>query len=131
LERLDREGLGAAPLIDQAGRYFLLGLPCPFLEEESCSIHATRPLACREHLIISDPVHCGDSGNPFIRPLSLPVSIREALAAVAGELLESAPEMVPLVRIQAWVEANGEAGKRRWEAGILLDRLMQRVRDRW
>jgi Fe-S-cluster containining protein len=28
--------------------YFALGLPCPFLEDESCSIHPERPLVCRE-----------------------------------------------------------------------------------
>lgn len=130
LERLDERGLGDAPLLDQAARYFMLGMPCPFLEEESCSIHADRPLVCREHLILSDSAFCADFGSPFIRPLSLPVSIQEALGAVAGEVLGSAPEMIPMVRLQAWVEANREAGEREWEAGFLLDKLEQRVRDR-
>ena len=29
--------------------YFKLQMPCPFLKEESCSIHKDRPLACREY----------------------------------------------------------------------------------
>src|SRR4029453_4291200 len=29
---------------------FALGVPCPFLEDESCSIHPERPLVCREYL---------------------------------------------------------------------------------
>src|SRR5436190_11726199 len=28
-------------------RYFALGIACPFLEAESCSIYADRPIACR------------------------------------------------------------------------------------
>src|ERR1043165_9741467 len=31
--------------------YFALKMPCPFLEEESCSIHPARPLVCREYLV--------------------------------------------------------------------------------
>src|SRR5215204_6709152 len=28
--------------------YFRLGIPCPFLENEACSIHKDRPIKCRE-----------------------------------------------------------------------------------
>ena len=31
--------------------YFRLGIACPFLEDESCSIHPDRPLSCREYLV--------------------------------------------------------------------------------
>ena len=47
LPRDERESLGLA--------YFALGIPCPFLEEELCSIHADRPLVCREFLVTSPP----------------------------------------------------------------------------
>ena len=33
--------------------YFFEGVACPFLEEESCSIHQDRPVACREYLVTS------------------------------------------------------------------------------
>jgi len=33
--------------------YFALGIACPFLENESCSIHAQRPLMCRQYLVTS------------------------------------------------------------------------------
>lgn len=38
--------------------YFKLGVPCPFLVDEACSIHPDRPLSCREYLVISTPDHC-------------------------------------------------------------------------
>ena len=33
--------------------YFRVGVPCPFLEEGSCSIYADRPLRCREYVVVS------------------------------------------------------------------------------
>jgi Fe-S-cluster containining protein len=38
--------------------YFNLGIPCPFLEDESCSIHPERPVTCREYLVTSPAENC-------------------------------------------------------------------------
>jgi Fe-S-cluster containining protein len=38
--------------------YFKLGIACPFLENESCSIHPDRPMACREYLVSSPAENC-------------------------------------------------------------------------
>lgn len=38
--------------------YFHAGIPCPFLEDESCSIHPDRPIACREYLVTSPAENC-------------------------------------------------------------------------
>jgi len=38
--------------------YFSLGIACPFLEDESCSIHLDRPLSCREYLVTSPAERC-------------------------------------------------------------------------
>ena len=45
--------------------YFHLGVACPFLEEESCSIHLERPMACREYLVTSPAANCSkpEAGN--------------------------------------------------------------------
>jgi Fe-S-cluster containining protein len=34
-------------------RYFALGIPCPSLEDERCTIHPIRPLRCREYMVAS------------------------------------------------------------------------------
>lgn len=47
--------------------YFRQGVPCPFLEEESCSIHAVRPLVCREYLVTSPPSACAVLGSGKVR----------------------------------------------------------------
>lgn len=38
--------------------YYRLGIPCPFLENESCSIYPDRPSVCREYLVTSPASHC-------------------------------------------------------------------------
>lgn len=53
-------------------RYFLTGIPCPFLEEESCSIHPQRPLACREYLVVSPAAHCARPDHGGIEPVVIP-----------------------------------------------------------
>lgn len=40
--------------------YFRDGIACPFLENESCSIHIDRPLVCREYLVTSPAENCRD-----------------------------------------------------------------------
>ena len=46
-----------------ARRYFGLDLPCPLLFDGVCSVRADRPLACRQYLVSSDPVHCSPPGD--------------------------------------------------------------------
>jgi Fe-S-cluster containining protein len=51
--------------------YFELGIPCPFLEAESCSIHTQRPMICREYMVTSDPAHCAALDGEQIRRVKL------------------------------------------------------------
>lgn len=43
--------------------YFRAGVACPFLEDEACSIHPDRPLACREYLVTSPPELCAAASH--------------------------------------------------------------------
>lgn len=43
--------------------YFRAGVACPFLEDEACSIHPDRPLACREYLVTSPPERCAEASG--------------------------------------------------------------------
>ncbi|HUO06913.1 MAG TPA: YkgJ family cysteine cluster protein, partial [Phycisphaerae bacterium] len=61
--------------------YFSLQLPCPFLEDHACSIHQHRPLACREFLVTSDPLHCTDPGSGRVAQVELGARISHALLA--------------------------------------------------
>jgi Fe-S-cluster containining protein len=51
--------------------YFRLGVACPFLEAESCSIHPDRPLSCREYLVTSPAENCQAPSAQTIQLLKL------------------------------------------------------------
>jgi len=89
------------------GAYFALGIPCPFLEDESCSIYTERPLTCREFLVTSPPAQCAVLGSDAVRPVRLPVAMFNAVARwgvpAQGEFVES---WVPLILAPAWADAH-------------------------
>lgn len=103
--------------------YFALGEPCPFLVRGSCSIHAERPLACREQLVISDPRLCASFPDFGIHILPLSHSVRDALMTLSAELLGTVPERIPVVAVPDWVREHAEAGTRAWDAGKVADAL--------
>lgn len=65
-ERLRDLGFTADSLNELSGderqalseRYFAADVPCPLLLDGTCATRDARPLACREYLVSSDPVHC-------------------------------------------------------------------------
>jgi len=65
LQKLDAAGLlgrmgtrTPAERTELGRAYFRQGIACPFLEDESCSIHPDRPMACREYLVSSPAENC-------------------------------------------------------------------------
>ena len=59
LQRLHAYRHGDQDTLRQLGSdYFDLHIPCPFLEDESCSIHPIRPLRCRDYLVTSSAELC-------------------------------------------------------------------------
>jgi len=88
-------------------QYFRLGIPCPFLEDESCSIHPDRPLKCREFLVTSPAVHCQNPTAQTVKTVPLPLRVSPALAEF--QVVESAPHLVrwvPLVLALEWGETH-------------------------
>ena len=80
---LDR--LRAGPTLNAAERhrlgveYFQLGLACPFLEQESCSIHRHRPAACREYLVTSPAENCATPRADNVSMVDLPAKASSVL----------------------------------------------------
>lgn len=63
------------PIANLVCRKLRLGVACPFLEKESCSIHRDRPLVCREYLVTSPPAACAEPGSGQIRQVNIPVTV--------------------------------------------------------
>jgi Fe-S-cluster containining protein len=93
--------------------YFRLGIPCPFLEDESCSIHPQRPISCREYLVTSPAVNCADPSPETIDLVKLPGKVWSAVArsAPGGRSGRYVP-WVPLVLAPDWAARHPDPGPR-------------------
>ena len=98
--------LAPAEIKSMATDYFKLGIACPFLEDESCSIHAFRPLICREYLVISSPDHCASLDEENIKRLKIPVSVASTFAGMDGVKTEGENQFIPLVMAMEWTEEH-------------------------
>ena len=88
--------------------YFALRVPCPFLEEESCSIHPTRPLVCREYLVTSPAELCAGPTQDGVTPVPVP-----KLSLAARRLQDEEDPWFPLAMLMAWGRTRPGGGKRR------------------
>jgi Fe-S-cluster containining protein len=83
--------------------YFRLGIACPFLEDEACSIHPDRPVTCREFLVTTPSIHCQNPSAETVKSVRLPLRSGKALAEF--EVIECTPKLVrwvPLVLALEW-----------------------------
>ncbi len=81
--------------------YFREKMACPFLEDESCSIHANRPMGCREFLAISPAENCSLPTPDAVETVPLPSSTGNAVRRLEGGWL-------PLVLALEYAAANPE-----------------------
>lgn len=89
--------------------YFRLGIPCPFLEQESCSIYAERPITCREFLVTSPAEHCARVDSAGVVRVRLPLRVFNAVARWNVPPSDHVRERwVPLILAPQWAEAHPE-----------------------
>jgi Fe-S-cluster containining protein len=89
-----------------AYRYFDLGIPCPFLEDESCSIHEDRPLRCREYLVTSPAAMCAEVETQPVEVVPIFNRPSEALAAIGRGDQALRPGFIALVQAFEWAKAH-------------------------
>jgi Fe-S-cluster containining protein len=81
--------------------YFALKVPCPFLEEESCSIHPDRPLVCREYLVTSPAELCSGPAQEGVTPVAVP-----KVSLAARRLQDDKDEWFPLALLMHWARSR-------------------------
>jgi Fe-S-cluster containining protein len=107
--------------------YYALRIPCPYLENEMCSIYEARPAACRELLVTSPAQLCQDLvGNP-VTPLPVSMRIGSILGLVWGTLTSSPPRLIPLPMALEWAERHEEESRRTWPGSSLLDQVLDNI----
>jgi len=112
---------GKAALERLAVDYFRLGIACPFLEAEACSIHPQRPSACREFLAVSPADYCSDPGSRPVRNVPMAASMTDALSRLCATVLGGEPTAVPLTLALDWAAAHREEGRQSFDALLLME----------
>jgi len=84
-------------------KYFALGIPCPFLEQERCTIREMRPLRCREHLVVSPAGHCAHPQTREIVGIKPPVLLSQILARWNTSGDEQPQRLILLTMLEEWV----------------------------
>jgi len=105
--------------------YFRMGISCPFLEEQSCSIHSSRPFACREYNVISPPEYCADPFKKGVKKIKISRNMTTATARLAAELCNVPAMLVPMTLALEWTSENEAIGLRTWPGVWLFNRMMQ------
>lgn len=82
--------------------YFYEGIPCPFLENESCSIHPVRPLACREYLVTSPAENCDAPTAETIRTVKMVIEPSKILREIGRSENLQKLNFVPMIRALEW-----------------------------
>ena len=85
-------------LLDAAIEYFNEGIPCPFLENNSCSIHEDRPLSCREYLVTSAAEYCSKPTGETVKKVPLLIRPSKSLPHVGATGSLSGIGVLPLIR---------------------------------
>ncbi len=107
--------------------YYALRLPCPFLENEICSIYEARPAACRELLVTSPAELCNDLvGNP-VAPIPVSVRIGTVLGLLWSALTERPPRLIPLPLALDWAEQHRDEAVRTWSGSHLIDQMLDKM----
>jgi Fe-S-cluster containining protein len=116
--------------LKKLGREYLLeGVACPFLEDESCSIHPERPLICREYLVASDPKHCAQLSKDIVpvRPLA---EMSSSAAMTNDDPPGSRGRYVPLVMLLEWAAEHPEPPPTHTGKELLTSLITQLARKR-
>jgi Fe-S-cluster containining protein len=107
--------------------YYALRTPCPFLNDDLCSIYDERPAACRELLVTSPAEQCLDMAKNPVVPIPVPVRIGPVLGLLWGELTDTPPRLIPLPIALDWAERHQHESRRTWQGTQLLDTALDKV----
>ncbi len=138
---LDRAGLSdrlpiGSRLADEAAReklgadYMQAEAACPFLEDESCSIHPDRPLACREYLVTSPAENCKHPTAESIEMVPLPVKISETLYRFGEGDNPQPARWFPLVLALRWSRDHPHREQAQESGAVRFQQFLQQASRR-
>ncbi len=106
--------------------YFRLQIPCPFLEDEACSIHPSRPLACREYLVTSPPAQCARP-EAGVERVAFPVKPSHLLYRFGDGAGGDKARWLPLVLALEWAARGRRRAARRFPGTQLFEGFVRQL----
>ena len=94
-----------------ANAYFRLGIPCPFLEDESCSIYPDRPVTCRAYVVTSPASLCRDVSSREIKTLPV-LHLSPALQTVSAAQTTAQRRWSVMTLMYDWRRRHAPADRR-------------------
>lgn len=107
--------------------YYALRMPCPFLENEVCSIYEDRPAACRELLVTTPAELCQDLAANPVRPIPVAVRMSTALALLWSDLVGGPARLIPLPLALEWAVRHAAEGNRTWQGTQLFENALDKT----
>ncbi len=92
-------GFSPKKYMEVVTNYMREGIACPFLEDESCSIHPVRPLICREYLVTSPAENCQAPTAETIK--KVPIAMKPSNAMLKVGRTKNSAGMSSLMLIEA------------------------------
>ncbi len=108
-------------------QYYGLQIPCPFLEEELCTIYEHRPAACRELVVTTPAEYCADLTNRPVEAVSVPIRMSTVLGLLWQELTSTPARLIPLPLALEWAEQHQHVAQVTSKGVDLLDRALDKV----
>jgi Fe-S-cluster containining protein len=128
MERLEPESLTDPRVRQKTGEdYFHLGLACPFLENESCSIHANRPLSCREYLVTSPAENCSAPSAETIRMVPMPAKLSYVLMRFGDGKGQEPARVIPLPLLLEYAARHASVDQPRLPGTELFENFFAQV----
>lgn len=106
--------------------YFKEGIACPFLVDESCSIHQDRPLVCREYLVTNPPENCSNPSAQNIDMIEIPIAPSKKLFKFGQNKPLPGLNIIPLVMSLRWAAENPKSFPKK-TGGEWMNEFLQSV----
>ncbi len=101
-----QQGKGTATAHEAGLQYFALGIPCPFLEDERCTLHEIRPLRCREYLVVSPAENCAHPQTKEVVSIRPPVMLSRILGRWDTNGAAQPVELILLTMLDEWIAGH-------------------------
>jgi Fe-S-cluster containining protein len=107
-------------------RYFQMGIPCPFLDDNRCSIYQERPLACREYHVNTPKDFCSNPYKTNPNRVAKGLNLGALLSAFCAHLLPLDQNVFPLYSVVEF-GPNHAAARATFDAEWVFTKLLSGV----